>query len=115
MSCLSKAQYPRQHSHFNAWCAADAKILGGAISQATDQQQSYDTNGHSFAEFARTLAGNIVAAVSQANLPPQVAIQGYAYALSYSQNDLDNEILLSAVAHIGQLAQLLTEASLLLL
>ncbi|KAL0046661.1 hypothetical protein WJX82_006521 [Trebouxia sp. C0006] len=66
----------------------DAQTLGGAITQAgglvdNDLSLTFDNEA--------TLAGQIATAISQARLPPQVALQGYAYALSYSQNDFTAE------------------------
>ena len=57
------------------------------------------------------MAGEIAAAISQANLPPQHAIEAYAYALSYSKTAGDEfgEVVFSAVASDGQLAQLFAQ------
>lgn len=88
--------------------AVDAQTLGGAITQAgglveNDPSLTLDNDA--------TLAGQIATAISQARLPPQVALQGYAYALSYSQNDFTAEAVLNAVMIEGQLTPLLTQAS----
>ncbi len=87
--------------------AVDAQTLGGAITQAgglvdNDLSLTFDNEA--------TLAGQIATAISQARLPPQVALQGYAYALSYSQNDFTAEAVLKAVMSEGQLTPLLTQA-----
>ncbi len=87
--------------------AVDAQTLGGAITQAgglvdNDLSLTFDNEA--------TLAGQIATAISQARLPPQVALQGYAYALSYSQNDFTAEAVLNAVMSEGQLTPLLTQA-----
>ena len=81
--------------------AVDAKTLGGAIIQAVAGEDDFDYVNLTL------VAGEIAAAISQANLPPQHAIEAYAYALSYSTvGGTYGEVVLSAVASDGQLAQL---------
>ena len=89
-------------------CSRCSNVRGGAITQAgglVENDDSLTTDNDV------TLAGQIATPISQARLPPQVALQGYAYALSYSQNSFTGQTILNAVMSAGQLTPLLTQAS----
>ncbi len=84
--------------------AVDAQRVGGAITQAGGLADNVIVN-------YINLAGQIAAAISQASLLPQVALQGYAYALLYSKNSITDQVTLNAVGNTGQLTPTLTQAS----
>ncbi len=90
--------------------AVDAQTLGGAITQAVGLADNDDSFTNT-AGASGILAVQIAAAISQASLPSQVALQGYAYALLYSHNPFTGQVVLNAAISEGQLTPLLTQAS----